>query len=212
MNAKHSQRLFVPLLALLCVALFSGCGGGGYSRPAPTPPPPPAVEEVQPPQQVNVHLTIQDWQIIDNSVLDYSGEWGKFRYDGTYRYARNFVLKFKSSKFPNNYWLAVLPTEANGEFTISAKLFQEHGTAPKPATPPSNIPINLTIKKKKIIDAEIVDPHPGWGQFTVSKYVQGILYLRNAFYPGELWAAQLPSASQGDGEWTINALLQKASK
>jgi hypothetical protein len=100
--------------------------------------------------------------------------------------------------------LAIIPQVGRGQYEISALRYSEPSNDLKPIDPPSLLAIVLSIRNSKVISHLIKDPHPGWGIFYVDKYREGILYIKNAFYPNSTWCLKMP---RKDGDWTITAVL-----
>ena len=159
-----------------------------------------------PPGKFKIWLKIKDWHIYSHRILDYKPSWGHLRLLGRYDYLGTLVNKIKSDEFPDYYWLVRIPTEKEGEYEIIAERQREPSFDLKPIEAPKQFSICLQIVNNKVKNHFIQNPHTGWGTFYVDKYRQGILYIRNDFFPGEIWRVKMPKK---DGKWTIYAKLSK---
>jgi len=197
------QRNIILVLCVSLVAIFSLLITGCVSRPSYQQYPrvirEQPLQRPKPPPGFNVAIKIKEWTVIDHIILDYNSKWGYIRFAGRFNYGGELVFKFKSSQFPDHYWLVKIPSVRKGIYEIRTKLYEE--PTPWPAIePPKRFSVVIKIKNGKISDHFINDPHPGWGEFVFSRFNKGIIYLRNPFYPGHEWGARIPKRN---GKWTI---------
>jgi len=199
---KKNVSNILLLFILFSIFLIYGCyyGYSDHRRSA-------RHEETapKPPREIKILLNIQNWRIINNRILDYEPEWGKLRFDGKYIYLDKLVIKITSSVFPEYFWMAIVPEVENGEYKISARRMKVEAVELQEFKPPHEFTIKLVIENKVVAEHAIINPHPGWGVFQVDDFKDGILYLKNDFYPKCIWAIKMP---RKDGKWTIQAILQ----
>ena len=199
------QRNPLLFLSVLFVAVLlsqtTGCTPSHRTPPRIRP------KIIAPPSSLDIRLKIRHWQVVDHRILDYDSLWGHFRLVGRFAYLGNLVFKIKSDKFRDHYWLVKIPSVETGTHEVRASIYLEPSRELQPTESPEQFTIAVLISDGIVESHVIQNPHPGWGEFIVDRYRNGILYIRNSFYPNSIWKAQMP---RDDGRWTVHAILDKS--
>jgi hypothetical protein len=205
--------LFFSIQMTGCASNSTGSGppsvSGGENlnksihQPTPTPEP----------KSFTVRLTVSNWLIKQHTIIDDPmGELSGIRYVGRYLYGKDVVFQFKSTRFPEHFWLANMPPERDGVFEVSAQVKRtpcsDCNLLGDNGTPPQVLSMVVLIQKGKILNHYIINPLPWWGKFhfdAIDRKKQ-ILYIRNNKYQGEKWSALY---AKENGEATLTFHLQK---
>ncbi len=135
------------IVVLLCIVVifslvFSNCGPSRPRR-AKTPervriPPPPP----KPPEIVKIVIQIRNWTIRDHRILNWSyADFGRLIFSGRFIMNEKLVFKFDSDKVHNYYWLAYIPSQMQGQVTLSAQRYRDAVVVTKLSNPPKNLTI-----------------------------------------------------------------------
>lgn len=207
MIISNYRTLIYPLLFIIAFINLHGCSEPSQNLPRVQPPdiPQPSLPAAQPPSGFDIEIRVQDYVIVNHKILGYDPTWGEIRFAGKFAHLDNLAFKFKSDKFPEFYWIAMLPILSNGSLEVRAIKYTEPSSHLRPVQPPERITVSLIIRNGRVENHSIQNPHPGWGVFNISSYKMPILFVKNSFYPGCIWQGKMPTQ---DGAGEIYLVLQ----